>query len=93
MPNLISTNLHFSLVREEKSQQLYLTTSGLTLVHQIVLNPQIFICIFEMETHVLWGTSQLLASLFPGDSSGCKAGRIGQMKALWLQQIPVLGST
>lgn len=47
----------------------------------------------QTEIHVLQGRPQLLTSLFPGDSSGCKAARTGQMKTTWLQQSLVLGST
>lgn len=70
MPNLISTDLHFSLIKKERNQLFYLTASGLTVLHQTVLSPQIYICIFEMEILVLRGRSQLLTSLFPGDSTG-----------------------
>lgn len=77
MPNLTSANLYSSLARDERSQELYLMTSRLTLLHQPLLDPQIFIYISELEIHMLQGRSQLLTSLYPVDSSGCKVAEIG----------------
>jgi len=52
------------LVREERSQELYLTTLRPALSPQPLLSPQIFICSSEMEIHGLQDRSQLLIEVF-----------------------------
>lgn len=81
------------LFSKRRSQELCLATSRLTLLRQPLLSPQICVCISKMEIHLLQGRSQLLTSLFPGDTSGCKVAGIVPTKATWLQQSLVLGST